>query len=89
MEEQQTTEESTINNIDEDAEEPANEVYELTLSEHRKELIFDNFEPRPGLPRLTKGGGSQLNTKAVLPAHIIKRKEQRQKYGRKSPRHHS
>lgn len=57
--EQHTIEESTINNTISE-EEPVNtiETKELTLSEHCKELIFDNFEPRPGLPRLNHGGSS-------------------------------
>ena len=74
--EQHTIEESTINNTISE-EEPVNtiETKELTLSEHCKELIFDNFEPRPGLPRLNHGSSSQPQTKALLPAYIIKKKD--------------
>jgi len=52
MEEHGKTEQSTINNCMTEFE--ANQTVdtkELTLSEHRKELIYDNFEPRPRVPR--------------------------------------
>ena len=87
MQEQQTTDESTINNVvtEDEAQQAYDAARELTLSEHRKELIYENFEPRPGLPRLAHGSSS-ANAKAVLPAHVIKKRDARQKYGKKSPR---